>query len=115
MTDRDSGVRIYAIHFVTPVTEDYTVDHWLHLRNKTVGDAAASEAMDAMFRVAFAEDKEVLEAIDEAEKRPQKRKPIRIAIDKAPGVYRKRIRDPVAAEALDEADEAERPRYVFHD
>ena len=45
------------------MTEDYTIDYWMHLRNTAVGDHAASEQMDAMFRVAFAEDKEVLEAI----------------------------------------------------
>jgi vanillate O-demethylase monooxygenase subunit len=61
--DRDQGVRIFALHFVTPVTEDLTVDHWMHLRNTAVGDEAASEQMDAMFRVAFAEDKAILEAV----------------------------------------------------
>lgn len=109
---RDQGVRIFALHFVTPVTEDYTIDYWMHLRNTAVGDHAASEQMDAMFRVAFAEDKEVLEAIHIEEQRPQKRKPIRIAIDKAPNVYRKRIRDLIEAEATEDLGEPERPTFV---
>lgn len=113
--DRQKGVRIFAIHFVTPVDEDTTIDHWMHLRNRAVGDDAASDQMDAMFRVAFAEDRQVLEAIHVSERRPQKRKPIRIAIDAAPNVYRKRIRDLIAAEAMEDTGEAERPAYVFHE
>jgi vanillate O-demethylase monooxygenase subunit len=77
-----------------------------------VGDHEASAQMDAMFRVAFAEDKEVLEAIHIEEQRPQKRKPIRIAIDKAPNVYRKRIRDLIEAEATEDLGEPERPTFV---
>lgn len=113
--DRDQGVRIFALHFVTPVDEHYTIDHWMHLRNRAVGDEDASAQMDAMFRVAFAEDKEVLEAIEIEEKRPQKRKPIRIAIDKGPNVYRKRIRDLVEAESTEDLGEPERPTFVQHD
>lgn len=113
--ERDRGVRIFALHFVTPVDAHNTIDHWMHLRNTAQGDEAASEQMDAMFRVAFAEDKEILEAVHEEEQRPQKRRPIRIAIDKGPNVYRKRIRDRIAAEATEDLGEAERPVYVMHD
>ncbi|MEM6487792.1 MAG: aromatic ring-hydroxylating dioxygenase subunit alpha [Pseudomonadota bacterium] len=113
--DRGRGVRIFALHFVTPVNEHHTIDHWVHLRNTALGDEDASAGMDAMFRVAFDEDKAVLEAIHAEEQRPQKRKPIRIAIDKAPNVYRKRIRDLLAAEATEDLGEAERPAYVMHD
>lgn len=113
--DRDAGVRIFALHFVTPVTEGYTIDHWMHLRNTAVGDDAASQQMDAMFRIAFAEDKEVLEAIHREEQRPQKRKPIRIAIDKGPNVYRKRIRDLIEAETTEDLGAPVRPTFVQHD
>lgn len=113
--DRNKGVRIFALHFVTPVTEGYTIDHWMHLRNTAVGDDEASEQMDAMFRIAFAEDKEILEAVHEEEQRPQKRKPIRIAIDKGPNVYRKRIRDAIEAEQTEDLGEAVEPAYVEHD
>ncbi|MFD1342559.1 aromatic ring-hydroxylating dioxygenase subunit alpha [Litorisediminicola beolgyonensis] len=113
--DRGAGVRIFAIHFVTPVNEHLTVDHWMHLRNTAVGDEAASEKMDAMFRVAFDEDKAILEAIHEAEQRPQSRKPVKIAIDKGPLVYRKRIRDLIAAEQMDDLGMAISPAFVHHD
>lgn len=88
---RNEGVRIFALHFLTPVNEHYTIDRWMHVRNAAVGDEAASAQMDAMFRVAFDEDKAILEAIQEQESLPQKRKPIRLAIDKGPTVYRQRI------------------------
>ena len=113
--ERDRGVRIFAIHFVTPVNEDHTIDHWMHLRNTAQGDEAASGQMDAMFQTAFDEDKAILEAIHEEEQRPQARRPIRIAIDKGPNVYRKRIRDLIAAEATEDLGEAVSPVFIQHD
>lgn len=89
--NRDEGVRIFALHFLTPVDQHYTIDRWMHIRNAAVGDDEASAQMDAMFRIAFDEDKAILEAIDEQERRSPNRKPIRLAIDKGPSVYRKRI------------------------
>lgn len=107
--DRDNGVRIFALHFLTPVTEDYTIDRWMHLRNAAVGDAEASAQMDAMFKVAFNEDKIILEAIQQQEKTPQKRKPIRLAIDKGPAVYRRRIRELIETEPQSQQDQHEIP------
>ena len=99
-SERDKGVRIFALHFLTPVNEHYTIDRWMHLRNAAVGDEQASEQMDAMFRIAFDEDKQILEAIDESERRPQTRKPIRLAIDKGPTVYRRRMQEQIDREQL---------------
>ena len=113
--ERDKGVRIFALHFITPVNAGYSIDRWMHLRNTAVGDEAASAQMDAMFKTAFAEDKEVLEAIQREEERPQKRRPIRIAIDKAPNVYRKRIRELVEAERVEDLGVPVAPTYVHHD
>lgn len=96
--DRDHGVRIFALHFMTPVNARYTIDRWMHIRNTALGDETASEQMDRMFKVAFAEDKEILEAIQEEENRPQNRAPVRILIDKGSNVYRKRLQDLIEAE-----------------
>ena len=112
--ERDRGVRIFALHFVTPVNDHQTIDHWMHLRNTEPGDEAAAQ-MDAMFKVAFAEDKAILEAVHANEQRPQRRKPIRIAIDKAPTVYRKRIRDLIAAEATDDLGAPVASSFIHHD
>lgn len=113
--ERGRGVRIFALHFVTPVREDYTIDHWMHLRNTQLGDEAASAQMDAMFKIAFDEDKAILEAVHDSEQQPQRRKPIRIAIDKGPTVYRKRIRDMIALESTEDLGEAEGGSFIQHD
>ncbi|MEP4248042.1 Rieske 2Fe-2S domain-containing protein [Tateyamaria sp.] len=112
--ERDRGVRIFALHFVTPVNENYTIDHWMHLRNAAVGEDAASGKIDALLEVAFAEDVAILEAVHEEEQRPQTRKPVRIAIDKGPTVYRKRIRELIEAEAVEELGEPVNPVFRQH-
>ena len=96
--ERDKGVRLFAIHLLTPVTSDYSIDRWMHLRNTAINDDTVSQTLDDLFRVAFAEDKAILEAIQEEENRPQTRRPVRIAIDKGPLVYRKRINDLIEQE-----------------
>ena len=96
--DRDQGVRIFSIHFMTPVDATYTIDRWLHIRNTAINDPAAAQKIDDLFTIAFAEDKVILEAIQQEEDRPAKRPPIRVAFDKAPNVYRKRIERLIAAE-----------------
>lgn len=113
--DRNLGNRIFALHFITPITENYSIDRWMHIRNTAVGDDKASESMDAMFRIAFQEDKEVLEAIQHEEERPAKRRPIRIAIDKGPLVYRKRINELIELERTQDLASSPTPAYVYHD
>jgi vanillate O-demethylase monooxygenase subunit len=113
--ERDKGVRIFALHFMTPVTDTYTIDRWMHLRNTAINDGAASDQMDAMFRTAFAEDKLILEAVQAEENRPQDRRPIRIAIDKGPLVYRKRIRDLIEAERTENLESTGRATFINHD
>jgi len=113
-SERDRGVRIFALHFLTPVGPDHTIDRWMHVRNAAVGDDEASARMDAMFRVAFAEDKAILEAVQAQEALPQKRKPIRLAIDKGPTVYRRRVREQLAAEATDEVIDARGATFIYH-
>jgi phenylpropionate dioxygenase-like ring-hydroxylating dioxygenase large terminal subunit len=98
--ERNKGVRVFAIHFVTPVNENETIDHWMHLRN-TAAQESAGAKIDNLLEAAFAEDKAILEAIHEEEQRPQTRRPVRIAIDKGPTVYRKRIREMLEVEAVD--------------
>ena len=109
--ERDKGVRVFALHFVTPVNDHYTIDHWMHLRNAAVGQDEASSKIDGLLEMAFEEDKAILEAIHEEEQRPQRRKPIRIAIDKGPTVYRKRIRELVEAEAVENLGEPINPVF----
>ena len=113
--DRDQGVRIFAIHFVTPVNENHTIDYWMHIRNTALVDESASNQIDRLLRTAFKEDVDVLEAVHQSEQRPQKRKPVRIAIDKGPNVYRRRIRDLLDAEVTEYLGDPVKPTFVQHD
>lgn len=113
--ERDRGNRVFALHFMTPVNENYTIDRWMHLRNTAVETEEASAKIDAMFEIAFNEDKEILEAVHAEEQRPNQRRPIRIAIDRGPMVYRKRIADLLAAESIDDASAPGNGAFVYHD
>ncbi|GGB15761.1 aromatic ring-hydroxylating dioxygenase subunit alpha [Allosediminivita pacifica] len=113
--ERDKGVRIFALHFITPVTETYSIDRWMHVRNTALDDPQAEETMDKMFRTAFQEDKEILEAVQAEENRPAKRRPIRIAIDKGPLVYRKRINELLEKERTEDLASDPSPAFVYHD
>lgn len=87
---RDDCMQIFACHFMTPVDEETSIDHWLHVKNFKA-DAKTNEALSADFRVAFAEDKAILEAIQKNENRYAQRKTIKIAIDAAPRRMRKMV------------------------
>lgn len=100
---RHEGVQIYALHFMTPVDQHRTIDRWMHLRNTAVGDDQVSAKMDAMFRIAFNEDKEILEAIELAEAKPRQRRPLKLAIDRGANVYRARINKLLADQLTDKS------------
>jgi vanillate O-demethylase monooxygenase subunit len=89
--DRNKGVRVFALHFLTPVSENHTIDRWMHLRNTAINDDAVSTKLDDMFKIAFAEDQVILAAVQQEEERGITRRPVRLAIDKGPMVYRNRI------------------------
>ena len=68
----------------------------MHLRNVAVGDENASAKIHSMFRVAFAEDKKILEAIQEQTDHQQN--PVHIAIDKGSIAYRRKIEELIKSE-----------------
>ena len=68
----------------------------MHLRNVAVGDENASAKINSMFRVAFEEDKKILEAIQEQTNHQQN--PVHIAIDKGSIAYRRRIEELIKSE-----------------
>ena len=51
-----------------------------------------------MFRVAFAEDKEILEAIQKQTEKHKKQNPVHIAIDKGSIAYRRKIEELIKSE-----------------
>lgn len=69
-------------------------------------DAATTKAMIEQFRIAFNEDKVILEAIQRKEKRPRARRPIRLGIDAAPTRMRQMVENRIKAEASARASDA---------
>lgn len=96
--ERDKGVRLFALHFLTPVSQTRSVDHWMHLRNIGLDDEALGERMNEQFRIAFAEDKAILEAIQAREAKPPARRPLRLSIDRGPNFLRRIIAEMAAEE-----------------
>jgi len=96
--DRDAGLRIFACHFITPVDDNVCIDHWLHVRNFSIGDADVDQRLHADFRIAFNEDKEILERIEEVAQARPNAKCIRLAIDAAPQRMRRIVERMVASE-----------------
>jgi vanillate O-demethylase monooxygenase subunit len=77
---RGNCIQIYACHFITPVDADSCIDHWLFVKNFAT-DEATTKALIEQFRIAFNEDKAILEAIQRKERELRGRRPIRLAID----------------------------------
>ncbi|WP_043832118.1 aromatic ring-hydroxylating dioxygenase subunit alpha [Muricoccus aerilatus] len=104
--DRDRGLRIFAVHCITPVDEGHCIDHWFHLRNFGQGDAALDAALNRSFRTAFDEDKAILEAIETEESSRPGFRPVQLAIDAAPNRMRHIVRRLIEAEAASPALQA---------
>jgi phenylpropionate dioxygenase-like ring-hydroxylating dioxygenase large terminal subunit len=98
---RDNCIQIYACHFITPVDGDSCIDHWLFVKNFAT-DATTTQAMIEQFRLAFSEDKEILEAIHRKERQLPTRRPLRLAIDAAPVRMRRMVEGMIAAETSPE-------------
>jgi phenylpropionate dioxygenase-like ring-hydroxylating dioxygenase large terminal subunit len=105
--DRDRGLRIFACHFITPVDDHVCIDHWLHVRNFAHG-ADVDERLHADFRIAFNEDKEILERIEAVERTRPDIKRIRLGIDAAPQRMRRIVERMVAEETGSSATPADR-------
>jgi len=97
--DRDCGLRIFACHFITPVDDHICIDHWLHVRNFALDDGDVDQRLHADFRIAFNEDKEILERIEKVAQARPNAKTIRLAIDAAPQRMRRIVERMVAAES----------------
>lgn len=103
--NRNDCIQIFACHFITPVDENNCIDHWLHVKNFQA-DTETNKRLSDQFRIAFQEDKDILEAIHQNEQETRTRRPLRIAIDAAPIRMRQmvdrmidseRTKEPVAA------------------
>ena len=95
----EQRVQIFSCHFMTPITENRTIDRWLHVRDFDIGDDGVGERISEQFRIAFAEDKEILEAIQQQEDRHSGRGKIGLDLDASAGLFRRMIDRTIRAEA----------------
>lgn len=98
--NRDDCIQIFACHFITPVTATQSVDYWLHVKNFHPVEAAVNEKLNQQFRIAFNEDKAILEAIQERELKYPDFKRTTLAIDSAPHQMRKMVQNLVRLESV---------------
>ena len=101
----DARIQVYSCHFMTPVTETRTIDRWLHVRNFKPDDPMVGESISEQFRIAFAEDKELLEAVQKEETRYENRSKIGLELDASAGLFRLKIKRLLQAETSAQAAE----------
>ena len=87
----DNRIQVYSCHFMTPVTETHTIDRWLHVRNFRADETTIGVGISEQFRSAFAEDKEILEAVQAKESLYVNRSKIGLELDASAGLFRKKI------------------------
>ncbi|CAN5515255.1 aromatic ring-hydroxylating dioxygenase subunit alpha [soil metagenome] len=78
--ERGDCIQMYACHFITPVDQRSCVQHWLVLKNSP-SDPVVDARLRANLRLAFDEDKRVLEAIQRNEDKPRQWRRIPLGID----------------------------------
>lgn len=96
---RQSGLRMYSNHFLTPETPTSTHYFWCQLRNFAADDEAVSQEITQQFITAFDEDKAILEAIQQAAADPVIDKPVHLALDAGGARLHRTLTQLIAQEA----------------
>lgn len=100
----NNRIQVFSCHFITPETESTCFDYWLHVRNFAPDEKSIGEAISDQFRVAFAEDKIVLEQIQIEEERIAKRADsgsrIGLELDVSAGLFRRMVNQRIKQEHL---------------
>lgn len=94
----EQRIQVYSCHFMTPETESATVDYWLHVRNFAPGDPSVGDGISEQFRIAFAEDKVILEAVQAEEERWGDQPRIGLDLDASAGLFRRLVRQRIEEE-----------------
>lgn len=94
----DARIQVYSCHFMTPVTETRTIDRWLHVRNFAPDDPSVGESISEQFRIAFAEDKDILQAVQEEEERHAGEPKVGLDLDASAGLFRLKVNRLLRAE-----------------
>ena len=87
----DNCIRVFSCHFMTPETETSCYDYWLHVRNFGADDPSVGEGISEQFRIAFAEDKAVLEAIQREEEQFEGGTRVGLDLDAPAALFRRKI------------------------
>lgn len=93
--NREDCIQMFACHFITPIDHHSCMQHWLCLKNSPA-DPQVDARLLASLRMAFNEDKRVLEAIQRNEDKPREWKRINLALD-ASSIKMRRIVEEMAA------------------
>ncbi|NDZ16634.1 vanillate O-demethylase oxygenase [Variovorax sp. WS11] len=94
--NRDDCIQMYACHFITPVDQRSCIQHWLCLKNSPA-DPVIDERLRNNLRMAFQEDKRMLEAIQRNEDKPRQWHRINLGLDGS-SIKMRRIVEEMAAE-----------------
>jgi len=94
--NRDDCIQMFACHFITPVDDRSCIQHWLCLKNSPA-DPKIDARLEADLRLAFDEDKRLLEAIQRNEDKPRSWRTIKLGID-ASSIKMRRIVDEMKAD-----------------
>jgi vanillate O-demethylase monooxygenase subunit len=100
----EGRIQVFSCHFMTPETESTCFDYWLHVRNFAPDDASIGEGISDQFRIAFAEDKVVLEQIQIEEQNFARRtdgaKRVGLDLDASAGLFRHLVTQRIREENL---------------
>ncbi len=105
--ERDKWVRIHSCHYMCPETESSTHYFWMQVRNFAPDDRAVSDEITDQFVMAFDEDKEILEAVQQATDAGASRPSVKLAIDNGPNRSRRMVDRMLREEAAQPAQAAE--------
>jgi vanillate O-demethylase monooxygenase subunit len=94
--NREDCIQMYACHFITPIDQRSCVQHWLCIKNSPA-DPAIDERLRSNLRLAFNEDKRVLEAIQRNEDKPRQWHRIHLGLDGS-SIKMRRIVEEMAAD-----------------
>ena len=94
--NRDDCIQMYACHFITPIDQRSCMQHWMCLKNSPA-DPAIDERLRSNLRMAFDEDKRMLEAIQRNEDKPRQWHRIHLGLDGS-SIKMRRIVEEMAAD-----------------
>jgi phenylpropionate dioxygenase-like ring-hydroxylating dioxygenase large terminal subunit len=101
LRDGPAVYRMASYHFITPVDADHTVYTWLQHRNTDAHDAVLTERIAEGARIAFEEDRRILEAVHRG-MAGHSGPGVGLALDGAANRFRRLLAERIAAEGFDD-------------